>query len=203
MCIISQSLAIPTIFIHHTIRDRGGLSIRKLPGNSLAKFVFLSSQFILLPLGLLAKIVHWENHESRLSIFWGSAGPPTPEDIPDPSHGRVFHEKFRSVYVVKGVWSLLTDLLLNRQSWCFNKAVSLPNHCSFSMSTIMGVAKLERDLWWLSLFVKVRMENEFVHFLIERPPQISNFCISGGESARNLTHAIRNSTCNELSEVDF
>ena len=26
-------------------------------------------------LGLSAKIVHWENHESCLSIFWGSAGP--------------------------------------------------------------------------------------------------------------------------------
>ena len=39
---------------------------------------------------------------------------PTPEDILEPSHGRVFREKFRSVYVVKGVWSLLTDLFLNR-----------------------------------------------------------------------------------------
>ena len=29
-------------------------------------------------------------------------------------HGRVFREKFCSVYVVKGVWSLLTDLFLNR-----------------------------------------------------------------------------------------
>ena len=44
----------------------------------------------------------------------GDSWPPTPEDIPDPSHGRVFREKFSSVYVVKGVWSLLTDLLLNR-----------------------------------------------------------------------------------------
>ena len=34
---------------------------------------------------------------------------PTPEDIPEPSHGRVFCEKFCSVYVVKGVWSLLTE----------------------------------------------------------------------------------------------
>ena len=44
----------------------------------------------------------------------GDSWPPTPEDIPEPSHGRVFREKFRSVYVVKGVWSLLTDLFLNR-----------------------------------------------------------------------------------------
>ena len=32
----------------------------------------------------------------------------------DNNHGRVFRETFRSVYVVKGVWSLLTDLLLSR-----------------------------------------------------------------------------------------
>ena len=54
------------------------------------------------PNGLLAKIVH---HESRLSIFRG-CWPPTPEDILDPSHGRVFREKFRSVYVVKGCLKL-------------------------------------------------------------------------------------------------
>ena len=35
-------------------------------------------------------------------------------DIPNPSHGRVFREKFHSVYVVMGVLSLLTDLLFNR-----------------------------------------------------------------------------------------
>ena len=29
---------------------------------------------------------------------------------PETSYGRVFREKCRSVYVVKGVWSLLTDL---------------------------------------------------------------------------------------------
>ena len=40
--------------------------------------------------------------------------PPTPDYIPDPSHGRIFREKFCSVYMVKGIWSLLTDLLLNR-----------------------------------------------------------------------------------------
>ena len=36
----------------------------------------------------------------------------TPDDIPEPSHGRVFCEKFHSVYVVKGE-GLLTDLLFN------------------------------------------------------------------------------------------
>ena len=38
-----------------------------------------------------------------LRMLWGIAGPRTPEDIPEPSHGRVFREKFRFVYVVKGV----------------------------------------------------------------------------------------------------
>ena len=45
----------------------------------------------------------------------GESWPPTLEDIPEPSHGRVFREKFRSVHVVKGVWSLLTDLFFNRR----------------------------------------------------------------------------------------
>ena len=54
----------------------------------------------------------WVSLEYISGVSW----PPTPEDIPDPSHGRVFREKFCSVYVVKGVWSLLTDLLLNRQN---------------------------------------------------------------------------------------
>ena len=49
-------------------------------------------------------------------MLQGDSWPPTPEDIPEPSYGRVFREKFRSVYVVKGVWSLLTDLFLNRQT---------------------------------------------------------------------------------------
>ena len=47
-------------------------------------------------------------------MLQGDSWHPTPEDIPEPSHGRVFCEKFRSAYVVKGVWSLLTDLFLNR-----------------------------------------------------------------------------------------
>ena len=46
---------------------------------------------------------------------------PTPEDIPEPSHGRVSAEKFRSVYVVKGVSSLLTDLFLKRLSESCNQ----------------------------------------------------------------------------------
>ena len=49
----------------------------------------------------------------RLSKF---RRPSTPKDIPEPSNGRIFREKVRSVYVVKGVWRLLTDLLLNRDN---------------------------------------------------------------------------------------
>ena len=38
-----------------------------------------------------------------LQYVLGVSRPPSPKDIPEPSHGRVFREKFRSVYVVKGV----------------------------------------------------------------------------------------------------
>ena len=54
------------------------------------------------------------------------------------------------------------------------------------MSTIMGVAKWERDLWWLSLFVKVRMENEFVHFLIERPSPRSQISVYPEENQQEI-----------------
>ena len=52
----------------------------------------------------------------RLSsqMLWGTASPKPPEDMKEPSHGRVFRKKDRSVCVVKGVWSLLTDLFFNR-----------------------------------------------------------------------------------------
>ena len=48
-----------------------------------------------------------------LEYVWGVSWPLTPKDIPEPSHGRVFREKYRSV---KSVWSLLTvtDLLFVR-----------------------------------------------------------------------------------------
>ena len=52
--------------------------------------------------------------ESCLSIFWGVSRPPTSKDILEPSHGRVICVKFGSVYVVKGVSNLLTDLLFDR-----------------------------------------------------------------------------------------
>ena len=58
------------------------------------------------------RYIHWKKSFFTLKVlrFY----------IPEPSHGRVFREKFRSVYVVKGVWSLLTDLFLNRHLWCFS-----------------------------------------------------------------------------------
>ena len=40
----------------------------------------------------------------------------------------------------------------------------------FPYSTIMWVAKWERDLWWLSLFCESLKWEHFDHFLIERPP---------------------------------
>ena len=58
------------------------------------------------------EIQHW----TRLSLVYisGVSWPSTSKDISEPGHSRVFHKKFRTVYVVKGVWSLLTDLLFNR-----------------------------------------------------------------------------------------
>ena len=61
------------------------------------------------------------HHEYRLSlgVSWSS----TPKDIMEPCYGRarsfislgrVLHEKFYSVYVVKGVWSLFTHSILNK-----------------------------------------------------------------------------------------
>ena len=40
--------------------------------------------------------------------------PRAQRNLPESSHGRVFSEKLRSVYVVKSVRSLLTDLSFNR-----------------------------------------------------------------------------------------
>ena len=39
-------------------------------------------------------------------MFWMTASPPFPEDNLKTSHGRVFCEKFHSVYVVRGVMEL-------------------------------------------------------------------------------------------------
>ena len=61
-------------------------------------------------------------NEPCLSIFQGSAGPPDSWGYPEARLWRSFHDKFHSVYAakalmnrVKGVWSLLKDLLFNRQ----------------------------------------------------------------------------------------
>ena len=47
-------------------------------------------------------VYRWLLDESRLSVFRGQPLP-TPKDIPEPSHGRVFREKFHFVNVVKSV----------------------------------------------------------------------------------------------------
>ena len=93
---------------------------RLLHSIELSRFSSLlmpNSKLCMLLIELSFRLVQWPPTERTMSLAWvylGVSWPPTPEDIPDPSHGRVFREKFRSVNVVKGVWSLLTDLLLNR-----------------------------------------------------------------------------------------
>ena len=54
--------------------------------------------------------VKWVSLEYISRVSW----PPTPKDISEPRHGRDSCEKFNSVHVVKGVWSLLKDLFLER-----------------------------------------------------------------------------------------
>ena len=49
-----------------------------------------------------------------LEFISGVIWHPIPKDISDPTHGRVLREKFRSVYMVMGVWSFLNNLFLNR-----------------------------------------------------------------------------------------
>ena len=53
-----------------------------------------------------------------MNLAWGVSEPPTPKEISEPNHGRVFSTEFHSVYVVKGVWSLLTNQFLNRSFLC-------------------------------------------------------------------------------------
>ena len=61
---------------------------------------------------LKTMIIHanmWKSHPQfceTMNLAWayfGVSWPPTLKDIPGPGHGRVFREKFCSVYVVKGV----------------------------------------------------------------------------------------------------
>ena len=55
---------------------------------------------------------------SCLSIFLGSAGPQTPKDIPGPSHGCVFCEKFLSVHVVRYNLFLQVQITNFCTVWC-------------------------------------------------------------------------------------
>ena len=74
---------------------------------------FTVSNWIEWLLGILAKIVCWENHESCSSIFWGSTCP-RPLRISWSLAMAEFSAQSFAVYVVKGVWTLLADLLRNR-----------------------------------------------------------------------------------------
>ena len=65
---------------------------------------------------------------ASLEYISGGSWPPTPKDISEPSHGRVFCERFHFVYVVKGVWGLLTDLLFSRRIFSqFSTVASFAN----------------------------------------------------------------------------
>ena len=70
-------------------------------------------------------------NECHLIMFRGQLAP-TPMDILCP--GKVFCGKLRSVYVVKCVWSSLTDLLFNRLVFLVricDKLVSAPGGTTF------------------------------------------------------------------------
>ena len=97
------------IFVEH---DK--IKSRKSCLNDLMKLTLPSNYFTFLWSETLA---HGFLAQSKcLHMLRGDSSPPIPEDIPEHSHDRVFREKFHSVYVVKGVWSLLTDLFLNRRN---------------------------------------------------------------------------------------
>ena len=50
-----------------------------------------------------AAILSAAGEPGALQYILGGSWPITRKDIPEPSHGRVSRENFRSVYVVKGV----------------------------------------------------------------------------------------------------
>ena len=67
---------------------------------------------------LLSFVKLWVLHR----YISGGSWPPTPTDILEPSHGRVFRGKLHSGYVVKGIRSLLTDLSFNKLNLFFGVA---------------------------------------------------------------------------------
>ena len=87
------------------------------------------------------------SHKYALGESW----PPTTENIVEPSHGRVFCEKFRSVRMVKGVRILLTELFSSKHihirdidipDWicCLSKSFSCSN------SRVSDSRSSDRDL---------------------------------------------------------
>ena len=121
---------------------RGWHFANLLPGNQICQFIRGDQYMYLtshencyswrcwLPLHNLS---HCYCKTLVLGMVWslgiGVSWPPIPKDILEPSHGRAFRGKFRSVYVIKCVWSLLTDLLFNRLVFLvciWDKLVSAP-----------------------------------------------------------------------------
>ena len=67
-------------------------------------------------------------------MVWGTADHPTPKDIPELSHDKVFREKFCFIHMVKVAWNLLTDLFLNRLSLDYQA------NCCFGLVTATAKA---------------------------------------------------------------
>ena len=91
--------------MYHIYQTRRLWSCRE-PGVEIGKLYPAVTHLSLLR--LLAMTVEWVSLEYILGDT--DTWPPTLEDISEPSHDIVFCEKFHTVYAVKGVWSLLTDM---------------------------------------------------------------------------------------------
>ena len=85
-----------------------------------------------------------------LQYILGVSWPPTPKDIPEPSHGRVYREKFRSVHVVKCVWSLLKDLFFNRKK-------KHPFSAAFFFVELMGKKLEELGIKTISIPIREKL----------------------------------------------
>ena len=69
---------------------------------------------------------------SLASVYFGVSWSPSPKDIPEPSHSRIFREKFRSAYVVKGCLNYFI-------AWLdFHKYIYLLFHSTKCKFTSMG-----------------------------------------------------------------
>ena len=67
----------------------------------------------------------------------GVSWPSTPKTI--PSHGTVFCEKICSIYVVKGVWTMLTVSMVQNSQICIEQAHDYSSHhCGVTIDTVYG-----------------------------------------------------------------